>query len=235
MEPRFGHDFSRVRVHIDAKASESARAVNASAYTVGRHVVFAENQYDAATGAGIRLLAHELAHTVQQPHAGPSQTETLEIGDSADPFERDADRVADAVMMGKAAPSNSKTAFGIQRQHEEDDKKKFPAPEDFKREFLSLDLKDAHPINLHLPASGKGESARDKVERALEPLLSSLTSPLPGKLEAKAKAGIIDLIMSGAPKGAEAAAKAAGVTDPAALNFIKKAAEGFMNAPVFNP
>jgi hypothetical protein len=233
MQPRFGHDFSRVRVHTDARASESARAVSASAYTVGQHVVFAENHYDAATGAGIRLLAHELTHTVQQPQAAPSQTEALAIGGTADPFERDADRVADAIALGQTARADSKAASGLQRQHDGDDKKKkFPPPEDFKREFLALDLKDPHPINLHLPGE-KGESARDKVARALDPILSALASPLPNKFEAKAKAGIVDAIMSGVPKGAEAAAKAAGVTDPHALEFISKMAEGFMNAPVF--
>src|ERR1044071_4903932 len=45
MEPRFGHDFSRVRLHTDAKAADSARAVNALAYTVGRNIVFAHRQY----------------------------------------------------------------------------------------------------------------------------------------------------------------------------------------------
>ncbi len=66
MEPRFGHDFSRVRVHADAKAAESARAVQAQAYTVGRNVVFGAGQYAPGTDAGRRLLAHELTHVVQQ-------------------------------------------------------------------------------------------------------------------------------------------------------------------------
>ena len=65
-EPRLGHDFSRVRVHTDAKAAESSRALNALAYTVGEHIVFAPNRYDHATDAGRHLLAHELAHVVQQ-------------------------------------------------------------------------------------------------------------------------------------------------------------------------
>jgi len=69
MEPRFGHDFSRVRVHDDSLAAESARAVHASAYTVGRDVVFAAGQHNPQTGAGRGLLAHELAHTVQQAGA----------------------------------------------------------------------------------------------------------------------------------------------------------------------
>lgn len=66
MEPRFGHDFSRVRVHADAKAAESARAVNALAYTVGPDIVFGAGQYAPRLGEGQRLLAHELTHVVQQ-------------------------------------------------------------------------------------------------------------------------------------------------------------------------
>ena len=66
MEPRFGYDFSRVRVHADSKAAESAQAVHALAYTVGRNIVFARNQYSPGSTVSNRLLAHELTHVVQQ-------------------------------------------------------------------------------------------------------------------------------------------------------------------------
>ncbi|MCL4705845.1 DUF4157 domain-containing protein [bacterium] len=66
MEPRFGHNFCHVRVHTDAKAAESARAVNALAYTVGRDVVFGDEQYAPHTNSGRRLMAHELTHVTQQ-------------------------------------------------------------------------------------------------------------------------------------------------------------------------
>ncbi|HEU4388545.1 MAG TPA: DUF4157 domain-containing protein [Blastocatellia bacterium] len=66
MEARFGRDLSHVRVHTDRKAAESSRAVNASAYTVGNDVVFAEGEYAPRTREGQRLLAHELIHTLQQ-------------------------------------------------------------------------------------------------------------------------------------------------------------------------
>jgi len=66
MEPRFGHDFSGVRVHSGAQAAESARAVNALAYTVGRDVVFGAGQHQPQSSAGQRLMAHELTHVVQQ-------------------------------------------------------------------------------------------------------------------------------------------------------------------------
>lgn len=69
MEQRFGRDFSHVRVHADEKAEDSARAVNALAYTVGRHLVFGAGQYSPTTAAGRRLLAHELAHSIQQGFA----------------------------------------------------------------------------------------------------------------------------------------------------------------------
>jgi hypothetical protein len=72
MEPRFGHDFRGVRVHTDAKAQESASAVNAKAYTVGSDVVLAAGQPAAGSHEGTQLLAHELTHVVQQSGAGPS-------------------------------------------------------------------------------------------------------------------------------------------------------------------
>ena len=66
LEPRFGYDFSRVRVHDGSQAAESASAVNAAAYTVGNHIVFGKGRYAPGTNEGDRLLAHELTHTIQQ-------------------------------------------------------------------------------------------------------------------------------------------------------------------------
>jgi hypothetical protein len=65
-EPRFGHDFSQVRVHTDRQAAETARAVKARACTLGRDIAFGAGQYAPGTAAGARLLAHELTHVVQQ-------------------------------------------------------------------------------------------------------------------------------------------------------------------------
>ncbi len=91
MESRFNHDFSGVRVHTDGRAAESARAVNALAYTVGRNVVFGERQYAPDTLSGRRLLAHELTHTVQQG-LEPSQPEHgLQVGPSDSAYERIAE------------------------------------------------------------------------------------------------------------------------------------------------
>ena len=104
MEPRFEHDFSQVRVHADARAAQSAQAVSALAYTVGPEVAFGEGNYQPASEAGRRLIAHELAHVVQQQHARPAvQGASLELGRIDDPAEREAERASDAIQRGGTA------------------------------------------------------------------------------------------------------------------------------------
>ena len=66
MEPRFGHDFSQVRVHTDGAAAETAQAVKARAFTLGSDIVFGSGAYTPGTAEGKKLLAHELTHVVQQ-------------------------------------------------------------------------------------------------------------------------------------------------------------------------
>jgi hypothetical protein len=102
MEQRFGHDFNDVRVHADARAGESARAVNALAFTVGSNVVFAPGQYQPASAEGQRLLAHELTHVVQQRGASGSLS-SLSIADSNSHAEREADSMAG----GASAPTSA--------------------------------------------------------------------------------------------------------------------------------
>lgn len=71
MEQRFGRDFSHVRLHLGGDAAESARDVQAQAYTVGNNIVFNQGKFAPTTAAGRHLLAHELAHVVQQSGSGP--------------------------------------------------------------------------------------------------------------------------------------------------------------------
>lgn len=96
MEPRFGHDFSRVRIHTDSRAAESARAVSAQAYAVGTNVVFDRDQYMPAAAPGRRLIAHELTHVVQQ-RALTNETAPLRIAHGSDHCEHEADRTADKI------------------------------------------------------------------------------------------------------------------------------------------
>jgi len=85
-EPRFGHDFSQVRVHTDSKAAESARAVNALAYTVGKDVVFGAGQYTPGIAKNKWLIAHELTHIVQAV-GGPVSEGPIEIARPGDTCE----------------------------------------------------------------------------------------------------------------------------------------------------
>jgi hypothetical protein len=99
-EPRFGHDFSRVQVHSDARAAESAHAVNAAAYAVGHHVVFGTRQYAPLTLPGLRLLAHELAHVVQQHKDDAAVGQVTELGASDNRYEQEADLTAAQIVRG---------------------------------------------------------------------------------------------------------------------------------------
>jgi Domain of unknown function (DUF4157) len=102
MEPRFGHDFSNVRVHTDTVANASARAVNARAYTVGHDIVFGTGQHAPATAEGIRLIAHELAHVVQQREGATGIRDSLTIAPTHDRYEQEADQTAEAVTRENA-------------------------------------------------------------------------------------------------------------------------------------
>ena len=104
LEPRFGHSFADVRVHADARAAESAEAVGAHAYTVGRDMVFGAGKYAPGAAGGRRLLAHELAHVVQQSGGGTTGLQaSLAIGAVDAPEEREADLAADAAVRGAPA------------------------------------------------------------------------------------------------------------------------------------
>jgi hypothetical protein len=98
MEPRFGRDFSGVRIHTGAEADRAVRDVSAAAFTVGPDIAFASGRYAPETEAGRHLLAHELTHTVQQGHATEFRLETLKVGQPDDPAEREAGAAADFAM-----------------------------------------------------------------------------------------------------------------------------------------
>ena len=117
MQPRFGHDFSRVRVHSDAKAAQSAARIGAHAYTVAPNLVFSSGMYRPYSSEGRHLLAHELAHIVQQENSStaPASLGALVIGQQSDPAEAAAERAADLVMgsNGKVPSALARTAWPI--------------------------------------------------------------------------------------------------------------------------
>jgi hypothetical protein len=80
MEPRFGRSLEAIRIHGDTKSTESATAINARAYASGSHIVFGSGQHAPQTADGQRLIAHELAHVMQQTPAGASATSSAMPG-----------------------------------------------------------------------------------------------------------------------------------------------------------
>lgn len=102
MERGFGNDFSTVRIHDDAAAHDSARAINARAYTAGNNIVFGEGAYRPESKGGRALLAHELAHTLQQNGVQMKSNEPLPTAFDSE-LEREADRAALAVTSGRSA------------------------------------------------------------------------------------------------------------------------------------
>ncbi len=106
----FGGDFSDVRVHTGPQAQQAANSINARAYTVGDHIVFGPGGAPSGGAEGRRLLAHELAHVVQQrgsDHASPPRR----LSSPGDAAEREADAAAESVSSGSGAADTRVGAF----------------------------------------------------------------------------------------------------------------------------
>ncbi len=115
MESRFGHDFSKVRVHNDTQAGESVATVHSLAYTIGRNIVFGAGQYAPGTTEGRRLLAHELTHVVQQEKANGNSLTGDTISQPSNPAEHEAEHVAQTVVRGGHVPQVVSIGRGMQR------------------------------------------------------------------------------------------------------------------------
>ena len=109
MEERLGSDFTEVRIHTGGRADESARSIDALAYTVGSDVVFRSGQYAPDTPTGQRVLAHELTHVVQQkagPVEGTPAPGGIRLSDPSDRFEQAAERAAaEAISVPPRRPA----------------------------------------------------------------------------------------------------------------------------------
>jgi len=120
MEQRFGHDFSRVRLHTGAAAEQSAKEVNANAYAVGHNIVFGSGQFAPGTQKGQRLLAHELTHVVQQsenPAPASQATEATAKGPQTSvSHHTDVHLARDPLTSGAASvPAVQNRAEAVQR------------------------------------------------------------------------------------------------------------------------
>jgi hypothetical protein len=125
MEGRLGADFSDVRLHTDAKATGSAKAVQANAYTVGNDVVVRNDRWSPGTDKGKETIAHELTHVVQQragPVAGTSTGDGISVSNPSDSFERAAENNAARAMAAPTPSSTTSSSGGASAQlHGDDD------------------------------------------------------------------------------------------------------------------
>ncbi len=149
-EPRFGHDFSQVRVHADSKATESAKAVDAFAYTVAPHIVFSRDHFAPSSLAGRSLIAHELTHIVQQ-----SQSSALTIATSAAPVPAPGIEASaiPALANPQIRPSQAAGMAMLQRSPAPAEPKKQPTDDEL-RELLNRFDPGAPVVLYHVDAGG---------------------------------------------------------------------------------
>lgn len=116
MESQFNRDFSRVRVHTDARAAEASRAIGAQAFTVGQNIVFADGEYMPGTDHGNALLAHELTHTLQQNTIAVTEGAPLNVSDPSGLEELEAAASVSALERGEVLNSVGRRDAQISRQ-----------------------------------------------------------------------------------------------------------------------
>lgn len=115
-ERRFDHDFSRIRVHADRESDRAAKSIGARAFTLGPDIAFREGSYDPRSEPGKALLAHELAHSVEQESGGGPPTSEISRDES---LESHTDSAAAAVMRG-TTPKEPPCAHGPAVQMKQD-------------------------------------------------------------------------------------------------------------------
>jgi len=116
-EHLLGTRLSRVRIHTDAKAADSAAALSARAYTVGHEIVFGGGAFAPETPSGARTLVHELVHVLQQRALSASAGAQLSVSDPSGPLEHEADVITDEALSGRPGPRPSRGVPGsVQRQ-----------------------------------------------------------------------------------------------------------------------
>ncbi len=114
-EPRFGHDFSQVRLHTGPEAASTAKSINAHAFTKGQNIYFGTGQFQPETQPGRKLLAHELTHTIQQGNTSPSASlegaaqSSLSVSHPNDSLEHEAKTVANHVEADQSLSPNAIT------------------------------------------------------------------------------------------------------------------------------
>lgn len=185
-EGSLGTDLSSVRVHTGAASADAASAVGAKAYATGNDVHFGAGHYDPSSSSGQELIAHEVAHTVQQRGGSPQRQHKLEVSSPGDHAEVEADRAASAMVSGGGAVVG--TSSGIQREAEAaaSEGEKGKDEDDFISDSVEIAKAEPRPwpigpVKLKLgaaanltyqtavPGGGKGENTEGSKEEAKGP------------------------------------------------------------------
>jgi len=159
-ESSLGTDLSGVRIHTGGESADAARSVNARAYTTGNDIHFADGQYQPADPFGLHLLAHEVAHTVQQGGRPVATQAKLEVSQRGDAAEVDADRAADAMIAGEATSIGHGFASSSRLMREEMDAKYYEwAADDGEKRAAQSGFQQSHATMGVVTASNVGDSA----------------------------------------------------------------------------
>ena len=161
MEERFGADFGEVRVHDDTQAHRSATSLAAKAYTYGNDIVFNANRFAPHGREGRRLLAHELAHVVQQRRGGHAP-----VGNPDAFHERAADNAADTAVRGRAhIDVGGETAVGIARTTDEEQERNRRAERKFRQSQRDATAEQTMPVLPDSSVLDREREAREREER----------------------------------------------------------------------
>lgn len=169
-EQALGVDLSSVRIHTGVQSARASRVISARAFTVGQDIHFGEREYNPETFEGQHLLAHEVAHTVQQSGRPPVASKVLAVSQPDDSFEVDADRTADAILKGQTVSTdkpNSQGEFvladqpaaGISRDYADRPLQREPGPE----------VTANAPVRNPAKPPGQTESQKDVIQSSLTP------------------------------------------------------------------
>lgn len=163
-ESSLGADLSSVRVHTGSESESAAHAVGARAYTMGQDIHFGAGQYDPSSSGGEHLLAHEVAHTVQQRGGSTLRQNKLEVSSTGDRAEIEADQAADAMIRG--APVSISASSGLSRKvhREELDPSWYAKQASGAEQRANADMSKSHATMAVLGASNVGDSAAAEAE-----------------------------------------------------------------------
>ncbi len=167
LEPRFGHDFSRVRIHSDEGAAAAAEAVRSRALTVGRHIVFSRGAWKPETDHGMRLLAHELTHVVQQNAVGDVEAMSVSgVTEQGEQHARDVEHGAHPAS--KIVSESTLTEATIQRAPGRDgddplDRRRQSRPRNAPSGTRPIDQTDLDRETIHKIKDGIGAGPKDWV------------------------------------------------------------------------